>query len=170
MPLLVLPLVVVVLIALVPLAIVQRYRLGTSRQRARSWLITINLVGLTLSAIVFLVGAAFTGIWVPEAFRYGAAGLAVGCALGIVGLWLTKWEPSRDALFYTPSRLLVLAITLTVIARLFYGLWRAAHAWRTLTIAESGVAGSMAAGGLVIGYYLAYSFGVRRRMRKYGVR
>ncbi len=158
------------LIALVPISIVQRYRLGTSRQRARSWLITINLVGLGLSAIAFLIGAAFTGIWVPDAFRYGAAGLAGGCALGIIGLWLTKWEPSREALFYTPNRLLVLAITLTVIGRLFYGFWRAAHAWRVLTMAESGLAGSMAAGGVVIGYYLAYSFGVRRRMRKHGVR
>jgi hypothetical protein len=162
--------VVVVLIALVPISIVQRYRLGTSRQRARSWLITINLVGLGLSSIAFLIGAAFTGIWVPDAFRYGAMGLTGGCALGIVGLWLTKWEPSREALFYTPNRLLVLAITLTVIGRLFYGFWRAVHAWRVLTMAESGVAGSMAAGGVVIGYYLAYSVGVRRRMRKYGVR
>ena len=172
--LLLLPLIALAVIALVPIGIVQRYRLGTSRQRARGWLLAINLAGLTLSAIAFLAGAAFTGIWVPDAFRYSAIGLASGCALGIIGLWLTTWEPLRDALFFTPNRLLVLAITLTVTARIVYGLWRATHAWRAVTdaswAAESGVAGSMAAGALVLGYYLAYTFGVRRRMRKYGVR
>ena len=171
MPLLLLvPLIVLGAIALVPISILQRYRLGTSRQRARGWLLAINLAGLTLSALAFLVSAAFVGIWVPDALRYSAAGLAAGCALGIAGLWLTKWEPSRDALFYTPNRLLVLAITLTVTARIVYGLWRAMHAWRAVTdvswAADSGLAGSMAAGALVLGYYLAYTFGVRRRMRK----
>ena len=63
-------------------------------------------------------------------------------------------------------------MTFVVSARVLYGLWRS---W---TVAQSGVSGtpivmafgipeSLAAGGMVIGYYLAYGLGVRRRIRKW---
>ena len=172
MPLLIIPvLVVLALIVLVPISIVQRYRVGTSRQRARGWLTTLNLGALTLSALLFLVSAAFTNIWVPDALRYTVGGLGAGCLLGIAGLWLTRWEPSLGTLHYTPNRLLVLAITLLVAARVMYGFWRGWESWRAGVSGESwfvaaGVAGSMAAGAIVIGYYLTYWFGVRRRLKR----
>ena len=172
MPLLIIPvLVVLALIALVPISIVQRYRVGTSRQRARGWIVTLNLAGLSLSAVLFLVSAAFTNIWVPDALRYTVGGLAAGGLLGIAGLWLTRWEPSIGALHYTPNRLLVRAITLVVAARVFYGFWRGWESWRAGVSGESwfvaaGVATSMAAGAVVIGYYLAYWIGVRRRLKR----
>jgi hypothetical protein len=175
-PLLILPvLVVLLLIALIPISLVQRYRMGTSRQRARGWLVAINVTGLSLSAALFLTSAAFTTIWVPGAFTYTAAGLAAGCALGILGLWVTRWEPGLDALHYTPNRLLVLGITLVVTARLLYGFWRAMHTWRAgleggSWFAAAGVAGSMAAGAVVLGYYLTYWVGVRRRFRRHAAR
>ena len=173
MPLLILPVVVVLaVIALVPISLVQRYRMGTSRQRARGWLASINLAGLSLSAIVFLASAAVTSVWVPHALTYTLGGLASGCALGIVGLWLTRWEPAAGSLHYTPNRLLVLAITLVVTARLLYGFWRSVHTWRAGVDGASwfgaaGIAGSMAAGAVVLGYYLAYWIGVRSRIRKF---
>ena len=172
MPLLIIPvLVVLALIVLVPISIVQRYRVGTSRQRARGWLTALNLGALTLSALLFLVSAAFTNIWVPDALRYTVGGLGAGCLLGIAGLWLTRWEPSLGALHYTPNRLLVLAITLLVAVRVMYGFWRGWESWRAGVSGESwfvaaGVAGSMAAGAIVIGYYLTYWFGVRRRLKR----
>lgn len=173
--LLLLVLVVLAVIALIPISVVQRYRLGVSRQRARGWLIGFNLAGLTLSVALFLVSAAFTTIWVPDALTYTAGGLAAGAALGIVGLWSTRWEPGLDALHFTPNRVLVLGITVVVTARLLYGFWRAATAWRLggegeSWIAQAGVAGSMAAGAVVLGYYLAYWLGVRRRFRRHGLR
>jgi hypothetical protein len=165
--LLLLVLVILAVIALIPISIIQRYRVGTSRQRARGWLIGVNLAGLAVSVGLFLVSATFTSIWVPDALTYTAAGLAAGGALGIVGLWLTQWEPGLDALHYTPSRTLVLGITLVVTARLFYGFWRAVTSWRAVEgdswIAEAGIAGSMAAGAVVLGYYFIYWWGVRRR-------
>ena len=172
MPLLIVPVVVVLaLIALVPISLVQRYRMGTSRQRARGWLASLNLAGLSLSAIIVLVSAAVTSVWVPHAFTYTAGGLATGCALGIVGLWLTRWEPASGSLHYTPNRPLVLAITLVVVARILYGFWRGIHTWRAGVDGASwfgaaGIAGSMAAGAVVLGYYLAYWIGVRRRLRR----
>src|SRR4051812_22000431 len=104
--------------------------MGTARQRARGWLATIIIVGLTLSALMFVVSAAITNVWVPDALMYTALGLAGGCLLGIVGLHLTRWEPSIGALHYTPNRLLVLTLTLVITARIFYGFWRGLHTWR----------------------------------------
>lgn len=179
MPLLILPLLAVLalfaLVALIPFSIVQRYRLGTSRQRARGWLATINLAGLGLSAILFLTSAAVTTLWVPGALTYTAGGLAAGAVLGITGLWLTRWEPSPGALHYTPNRVLVLGVMLIVFARLLYGFWRGWHSWRAGLQGESwfvaaGVAGSMAAGAVVLGYYLTYWIGVRRRYRRHETR
>lgn len=160
-----------VAIALMPISLLQRYRIGTSRRQARGWVVTLNLVALVVSAAIFLAGAAVTSLWIPDAFRFAAMGLAAGCALGIVGLWLTRWELSPRALHYTPNRWLVLAITLLVTARILYGFWRSWHAWKlaagdTSWVVTSGVAGSLAAGAVVIGYYLIYWFGVRRRLKR----
>jgi hypothetical protein len=164
-------LVILAAIALIPVSLVQRYRVGTSRQRARGWLAAINLAGLALSSILFLASAALTSIWVPDAFTYTATGLAAGCALGIVGLWLTRWEAVPGALYYTANRWLILGITVVVTARIGYGSWRAWESWRSGLAGESwfveaGVAGSMAAGAVVLGYYLAYWIGVRRRFAR----
>ncbi len=164
-------LVVLALVALIPIALVQRYRMGTSRQRARGWLAAMNLVGLALSAAMFLGTAALASIWIPGALMYTAAGLATGCMLGLAGLWLTRWEHTPGSLYYTPNRWLVLSITLVVTGRLMFGFWRA---WQTSRaglddaswFAAAGVAKSMAAGAVVLGYYLAYWIGVRSRLRR----
>jgi hypothetical protein len=169
--LLLLPLFVGLAILLIPISLVQRYRMATARRRARSWLINVNVAGLTLSAMLFVIGAGFSTIWIPHALSYSVAGLAAGGALGLVGLWLTRWEATPDGLYYRPNRWLVLAITLVVSARIIFGFWRALHTWRVGGMDESwlgaaGVADSMAAGALVLGYYLAYWIGVRRRHRR----
>ena len=157
-------------IALLPLSIIQRYRVGTSRQRARGWLIWLNLFGLSVSTLLFVIGAAITNIWVPRALAYTLAGLAGGFALGLLGLVLTRWEISPRGVHYTPNRALILMITLLVTARLFYGLWRGWHNWRAAVggdswLAQSGAEGSLAAGAVVLGYYVIYWAGVRRRLR-----
>jgi hypothetical protein len=89
--LLAIPFVLLIVIALIPLSLIQRYRVSTSRQRARAWLISLNLAGLAISTVMFLVGAGFSSIWVPDALRYSLAGLAAGALLGLVGLLVTMW-------------------------------------------------------------------------------
>jgi hypothetical protein len=158
-------------IMLTPLALVQRYRLGTARRRARGWLASINAAGLVLSAVMFLAGAALTSLWIPGALAYAAAGLLVGSLCGSVGLALTRWEASSSSLYYTPNRWLVLAITLIVAARVAFGFWRSWHVWQTTDdyatwAAASGAADSLAAGAVVLGYYLVYWLGVRRRVQR----
>jgi hypothetical protein len=164
-------LVLLAAIALMPVALVQRYRMGTVRRPARGWLTTLNLVGVVLSSAIFIAGAAVTNVWVPDAFLYSLIGLTAGGLLGLLGLGLTKWEVTPRALHYTPNRWLVLAITLIVTARLIYGFWRSWRNWQlapgTSWIVTSGVAGSLGAGAVVLGYYLTYWIGVRRRVARH---
>jgi len=168
--LILLVLVILAFVALIPIALVQRYRRGVARQRARGWLISVNLVGLALSIMMFLLSSAVTSIWLHPALVYTLAGLATGFVLGVVGLWMTRWEPTNDGIYYTPNRWLVLTITLVVTGRVLYGFWRAWHTWRAgledaSWVAAAGVAKSMAAGAIVLGYYFVYWIGVRRRLR-----
>ena len=170
--LLVLPLAVLAAIALLPLSLVMRYRVGTARRPARGWMIAINLSVIGISTALFLLSSAVTSAWIPRAFPYTVLGLAAGCLLGLLGLAWTRWEATSSALYYTPSRTLTLAVTLLVTARVLFGFWRSWRAWGagvhySSWIAASDVAGSMAAGGIVLGYYFAYWLGVRRRLRRY---
>ena len=173
MPLLLLLLAVpLLLVALMPLILVQRYRVGTARRQVRPWVVGLNLLLMALSAVLFLAGAAFTSYWVTYAFTGAAVGLAAGGLLGVLGLVATRWEPTAATFHYTPNRWLVLIVTFAVTARVVYGLWRS---W---TVARAGVTGapvvlafgipeSLAVGGMVIGYYLAYAVGLRGRLRKW---
>jgi len=168
--LLLLAFVVIGAIALLPLSLIQRYRVGTARRPARGWFIALNLFAIVASAAIFITAAAVTNVWVPRAFAYTMLGLALGCVLGIVGLALTRWEPGARSLHFTPNRWLVLFITLLVTARILYGFWRSWHAWTAGLDAWSaafGIAGSMGAGAVVLGYYLSYWMGVLRRLRQH---
>ena len=164
--------IVLALTALMPLSLVLRYRAGTARRLARGWVATINVLAVALSAALFLVVAAVTSAWVPGAFTHALAGLAGGCLLGLFGLWLSRWEAAPRSLHYTPNRWLVLTITLVVTSRLIYGFWRGWHAWRstpddTSWLAASGAAGSLAAGAVVLGYYLTFWTGVWHRLKQH---
>ena len=157
--------------ALVPFALVFRYYHGTRRRRARRWLARLNAGSLALSMTLFLITAAVTNRWVPDAFSYSLLGLACGASLGLLGLALTRWERAGRDLFYTPSRLLVLLISLVVASRIGYSLWRGWHTWRAgaeegSLLASIGVGGSMAAGAIVLGYYLVYWFGLNSQLSR----
>jgi hypothetical protein len=165
--LLALPLVV---IALMPLILIQRYRLGTARRLVRPWVTVLNIALTALSAALFLVVAAVTAIWVPHAFRGAVIGVLIGLGLGVVGLLLTRWEPAPATLHYTPNRWVVLLVTVMVSARVLYGFWRSWRAaeagiYGTDLILAFGIPESLAVGGAVIGYYIAYAWGVRRRFQ-----
>lgn len=169
MPLLLLPLALIALLAFValalPFSIINRYRAGTARRRARRWVALLNSFSIGISVLIFLATAALSSLWVPGAFSYSLLGFGGGCVLGIVGLRLTRWEATPQSLHYTPNRWLVLAITVGVFLRLSFGLWRAWKTWHASAgdqswLAESGLAGSMATGAVVLGYYLMFWLGV----------
>ena len=160
----------VALVLATPFLLYLRYRTGTMRRRGRKWVANVNLASLGLSAALLVWVAALTTFWVPHAFTYSLAGLAAGSLLGLLGLALTRWAMTSRGLHYTPNRWLVLLVTLAVVTRLLYGLWRIWHAWRAAPsdgswLASAGVAGSMAVGAVVVGYYLVYFAGVRWKLR-----
>ena len=170
--LLVIPLIVLLVIALMPLILVQRYRMGTARRQARPWLATLHVALTIFSVLCFFAGAAITAMWVPNAFRGAATGVILGAGLGLAGLALTKWEPTPATLHYTPNRWLVLMVTLMVSARVVYGFWRSWQAAQagihgTQVVLAFGIPESLAVGGAVIGYYIAYAWGVRRRVLRW---
>lgn len=174
MPLLLIPLVLILVVCLaillLPISLVQRYRVGAARRPARGWFITLNLAAIGISTLIFLAAAAMTNAWIADTFLYAAIGLAIGGLLGAIGLVLTRWEITPRSFHYTPNRWLVLFVTLIVTARILYGFWRSWHTWSEglqSWSAAFGVAGSMGAGATVLGYYLAYWLGVRRRFRRF---
>ena len=163
---------VAAVLVLAPLSLFLRYRAGTVRRPARRWVAAINVLAASASATLLLMVAAITSYWVPVALRYALLGLAGGGLLGLLGLRLSRWEATPRSLHVTPSRALVLTIMLVVAARLVYGLWRSWHAWHaaagdTSWLVASGAAGSLAAGALVLGYYLTYWAGVWARINRH---
>jgi hypothetical protein len=160
------------IVLMLPFSLVMRYRAGRARRQARGWTASLNVAAIVFSVVLFLGGAALTTFWATDAFRYALAGLAGGMLLGMAGLALTRWEHAPRALHFTPNAWLVLFVTVVVAARLAYGVWRTWLAWKTgldhtSEVVASGVQGSFAAGGVVLGYYLAFWIGVLRRLRRH---
>ncbi|MDR7100565.1 hypothetical protein J2X04_002946 [Lysobacter niabensis] len=172
MPLLLLPLLVAALVLLWlllwPFALWQRYRMGRARRRAVAWVAGLNAWMLLVSACVFLLGAWLTGHWVEAALAHATAGVALGVLLGCIGLLLTRFEATPQGLYYTPNRWLVLALTLVVAVRIAYGLYRMEQAWVSdahgVWLSQQGSV--LAVGGVLLGHYLAYAWGLRSRLRR----
>lgn len=177
MPLLLIPAIVLLAVALAlllwPFALWQRYRQGSARRKAVRWLARLNAGVLSLATALFLAGALLGGFVVDGARGHALAGLLAGCALGVVGLWCTRFEITPVSMFYTPNRWLTLGLTALVAAKLGLTLWRAVagasgaaaplETWGTL----GGPAGLFAAGGLLVGYHLAYAWGLRARVLRH---
>lgn len=179
MPLLLLPFLLLALLALVPLlwplGLWQRYRSGRSRRRARPGWVAFNAFGLLLSSALFLVGAAVGGVWIDGAAWHAAAGLLAGGALGVLGLRLARFEAGNGRLHYTANAWLVLALTLLVAARVALAAWQAWHrAWEGVPAPVpwpwlGDPASLWTIGGLLLGYHLAFAWGLRRKLRRLGM-
>ncbi|HLT43430.1 MAG TPA: DUF1453 domain-containing protein [Luteimonas sp.] len=180
MPLLLLPFVLLLLLALLlvlwPLGLWMRLRSGRARRRAHPAWVAFNAWGLMLSALLLLAGAALAGIWIEGAAWNAAAGLLAGVALGAIGLRLARFEAGAGRLHYTANVWLATALTLLVAARVALAAWQAWHrAWgggpAPMPWPWLATPGSLwAVGGLLLGYHLAFAFGLRRKLRRLGMR
>lgn len=179
MPLLLLiPLLLVGIIALwallLPFAIMQRYRHGSARRLALPWVVNANAWLLGISALLFLAGAWIGARWIEAALPHAAIGLAAGVALGLLGIRLSRCEAAPRGIHYTQPRWLVFGITALVAVRIALGLWQALRYWNSAAAdpvpgAVSVLAGQatlLAVAGLLLGYYLGYTFGLRRRLAR----
>ena len=175
--LLIIPLLLLALVALwavlLPFSLWMRYRTGRARRRAQGWVIRGNAWLLLASLFVFAFFTAISAFWLPHALRDAGIGVLAGGLLAIASLRLTRFETDAGGFFYTPNRWLVLALTIAVAARLVAGVWMA---WRRVFgDAQAGAAEAwLQAGSLVgvaallLGYYLAYTWGLRARVLRAG--
>lgn len=169
--LLLIPLLVLVVVALwallLPVSLWARYRAGRARRRAQGWVIRANAWLLAVSCGLYLLSAWIASNWLGDALRDAVSGALAGIGIGIVGLWLTCFEPDDSGFHFTPNRWLVLALTALIAARIAVGLWLA---WHAAGDAADPVdawlrAGSLfGVGGVLLGYYLAYTWGLRARL------
>jgi hypothetical protein len=155
-------------VVVLPFSLWARYAHGRARRRGVGWIVRGNAWLLAISVPLFLASAWMAGRWVDHALRDGAIGLALGIAIGVTSLCLTRFEPGPEGLHYTPNRWVVLGLTILVALRLlagWLGAWRsvsgegfaASAAW----METGGIAGI---GGVLIGYALAYTWGLRARL------
>ena len=174
MPLLLIPVAVLLLFALwlvlLPLSLWVRYATGRARRRAQGWVVGGNAWLLAASLPVFLLSAGIADRWLANALQDGVLGLLVGVFVGIVSLWLTRFERDTHGLVYTPNRWLVLALTALLALRVLAGLWLA---WRQVDSGTSDAfttwldAGAWTGvAGVFLGYALTYAWGLRARLRR----
>ena len=181
MPIILFALLIFVLLALagvVLLSLALRYRAGTARRQARRWVASLNVWATSFSAVFFLSFTLLLSFWIGSAFRFAVIGRACGGVLGVVGLAMTRWENRREGLFYTPNRWLALIVMFAIAGRFIYGWWRATHLGDSVAapddqhwlITASGTQLSLAVAAGLIGYYLAYSIGVRLQLARHNRR
>lgn len=172
MPLLVfVPLLVLALLALwlvlLPLLLWARYRNGKARRRAQGWAIRVNAWLLAASVPMLLLGAWVMTHWHEAALVETAIGLLLGVLLGIVSVWLTRFEPDATGFHYTPNRWLVLTLTLLLAARIVAGFvvgWQRIGTGPDAPTALLDASGLLAIAGVLLGYALAYTWGLRARL------
>jgi hypothetical protein len=164
--------IILALVLLMPVSLALRYRAGRARRQARGWVASLNIAGLALSVALWLAATGVTSYWVPGSLAYALAGLVIGGLLGFVGLALTRWDATPRGLHFTPNAWIVLFITVVVAARIAYGFWRTWQAWdagfdHSSLVMIDGLRGSLAAAGIVLGYYLNFWLGVLRQVRRH---
>lgn len=152
---------------LLPVTLWARYRSGRARRRAQAWAVRTN-AWLFLFSLPLFFASALLATWVwPEAFRDACYGLLAGFALGVVGLWLTRFEHDSEGFYFTPNRWLALALVLVVTARIAAGLWLTAAPMLGLATPRAfdwqSSGGWLGVAGLLLGYHGAYAWGLRAR-------
>ena len=160
------------LLALLPLTLWQRYRVGSSRRRAWSWVLALGWWASLVSSGLFAVSVAAAGLFWPNAWLYSAVAWPAGVLLGALGHALTRFEATPEGLYYQSNRWLVLGLTLLVAVRVAAGVVQAFRFWLHGTPwPESGWlshAGLLGIAALLLGYATAQAFGLHRRARRYG--
>jgi hypothetical protein len=95
-----------------------------------------------------------------------AVGAAVGAALGLYGLRLTKFEQTAEGLYYTPSAHLGIALSLLFFGRLAYRIFQmylpAEHAPAVGLNDPSGSPLTLAIFAMLAAYYVTYAVGLLR--------
>ena len=176
--LLLLPLLVLAFVALwavlLPFSLIQRYRFGRKRRRVTAWANSVNAWLMLVSAAAFFFGAWMATRWLPDALRMAGAGFIAGNALGLLNLSISRHEVEAGRVFITPNATLVFGLTLLVAGRILLGFWQLhehGFQWHPMQREEAWFLNPdslFALGGLLLGHYFAWCWGLRSRLRRLG--
>lgn len=152
----------ITLLLLAPLLawrIYARLRRMVGRQRlsgVRPWITLILFPAVVVSL-------AYSVQWHIERLPWLAGGVVLGSLLGVYGLRRTRFESTREGLFYTPHTHLGIALSLLLVGRVVYRLIElevldpaAPHG--AAQFAQSPL--TQAIFGLLAGYYFTYAVGL----------
>lgn len=153
------------LLCLVPLLvwrIYSRLKKLVARQKSQLW--RHRLVAFGFPALIIFL-ATTTKFEILPLSSLGA-GVLAGCWLGVLGIKLTRFEQIGKDYFFTQHRYLGLAITMLFIARLLYrGMEIYLNTRLDVPLPPPPFGQSpltMAAYGMVTGYYATYAWGLLR--------
>jgi len=139
-----------------------RVRRNIGRQRSRAWR---HWFGVTLFPLLVLL-FALVALRSPLAEGALWGGVAVGVALAIAGLRLTRFERTADGFFYTPNAYIGVGLSLLLVGRILYRMTQvyggtaAATAASHPDFARSPL--TLVIFGMVAGYYATYAAGLLR--------
>ncbi|MGA2550256.1 MAG: hypothetical protein ABSF50_08905 [Burkholderiaceae bacterium] len=148
-----------VIVPLIAWRIYRRVRRNVGRQRltaVRPWARAI-LFPLLL-ALFALGNRAQPGVLLAV-----GAGAAIGAALGLLGLKLSKFERTPDGLFYTPNLHLGIALSLLLVVRILYRIVILISAGQSLGQGYTPLLQSpltLALFATLAGYYATYAIGL----------
>ncbi|TBR06924.1 MAG: hypothetical protein EPO46_11665 [Lysobacter sp.] len=143
-----------------PVTLWRRTRTGHLRRRVRLWPYAVRLAVLGFSVVLYVpVTLAVAGGWgLPVAEPL--FGLAIGVAVGMVSAGLARLDVVDGRSYLTPSRMMVLLVTLAILARLGWLVYEAA------TGDTSVHAHVLAIGGALLGYAAGHSLLMLLRLRR----
>jgi hypothetical protein len=150
-----------VLLPLLVWRVYARFRRMVGRQRLsriRPWITLALFPALTLLLSIAALNH-------PARLWWLGAGLVLGALLGLFGLRKTRFEPTRQGLYYTPNAHMGIALSTLFMARIVYRLVEVygidpSHPHGMDDFARSPL--TLAVFGLLSGYYVLYASGLVR--------
>ena len=155
--------------ALVVFGLYRRMRRSFGRQRVTEGRMWIRIGILAVISVVVAVGTVAAHDL--EALGGLVAGIACGAVLGQVGLRHTRFEVTSAGRYYTPHTYMGLAVTALFVGRLIYRFLSVYDGTLPAGAAAGGLGAyqanpfTLAAFGVLVGYYVLYYFGVLQRTR-----
>ena len=147
--------------ALVAWRVYSRIRRMVGRQKLSTRRPWVTLVVFPMLILLL----ALASLAHPNNLLWLALALSCGAALGVAGLARTRFEATDQGLFYTPNPYIGVALSLLFVARIAYrfvemfvlapGVPRSAAEFGRSPL-------TLAAFGLLAGYYIAYAIGLVR--------